>query len=219
MSDKTLNIETVTEKEIASIQGISVKKAREIVAIRDANVTKRVFQGNEIQFSEEYEPSRMRRVHLGKHDQYGHSDTDLSLGKEDSKPTSHFTLRESAIEATLEKIINNQRSVDKKFETFSDEVKRDNREVHTSLQTMRREVKLDVDESLKNFRENIQLEIQEVKKEMQHMREITEKTSEEFNSLKLEMKTDFEIFKDDINKDVKTFKMILVSIMMVWRKL
>ena len=45
-----------------------------------------------------------------------------------------------------------------------------------------------------------------MKKETQQMREITEKTSEHFNSLKLEMKTDFEIFKDDINKDVKTFK-------------
>ena len=37
MSEKTLNIETATEKEIASFQGISVKKAREIVAFRDTN--------------------------------------------------------------------------------------------------------------------------------------------------------------------------------------
>ena len=63
MSEKTLNIETTTEKEIASIQCISVKKAKEIIALRDANggkftesdfkavkissgVTKRICQGN-----------------------------------------------------------------------------------------------------------------------------------------------------------------------------
>ena len=70
----------------------------------------------------------------------------------------------------------------------------------------RKEVKLDVDESLKSFRENIQLDIQEVKKETQRMREITKKTSEDFNSLKLEMKTDFESFINDTIEDVKTFK-------------
>ena len=130
----------------------------------------------------------------------------MSQGNEDLKPTSHFSLRESAIEATLEKIINNQRRADKKFEIFSDEVKSNIRDVRTSLETFSNEIKLDVDESLRNFIENIQLNIQEVKKETQQMREITEKTSDDFNSLKLEMKTDFEIFKDDINKDVKTFK-------------
>ena len=89
---------------------------------------------------------------------------------------------------------------------FSDEVNSDIRDDRISLETFEKEVKLDVDESLRNFRENIQLEIQEVKKETQQMREITKKASEDFNSLKLEMKTDFEILKDDTLKDVKTFK-------------
>ena len=40
---------------------------------------------------------------FGKHEQYGDSDTDLPQGKEYSESTSHFTLRESAIEATLQK--------------------------------------------------------------------------------------------------------------------
>ena len=38
------------------------------------------------------------------------------------------------------------------------------------------------------------------------MQEVTKKTSEDLNSLKLEMKTDFEFFKDDTIKDVETFK-------------
>ena len=94
-----------------------------------SGVTKRIFQGNEIQFLEECEPSPDAKDAFGKHDQYGDSDTDFSQGKEDSRPTSHFTLRESAIEATLEKIINNQRRADKKFLIFSDEVKSDIRDV------------------------------------------------------------------------------------------
>ena len=83
-----------------------------------SGITKRIFQGNEIQFLVECEPPPDAKGAFGRREQYGDSDTDLSQGKECSKLMSHFTLRESAIEATLEKIIYNQRSEDKEFEFF-----------------------------------------------------------------------------------------------------
>ena len=43
-----------------------------------SGVTKRIFQGNEIQFLEECEPSQDTKGAFGKHEQYGYSDTDLS---------------------------------------------------------------------------------------------------------------------------------------------
>ena len=63
---------------------------------------KRIFQGNEIQFLEECEPLLGAKGAVEKHEQYWGSGTDLSQGKEYSKP-SHFTLMDSAIEATLKK--------------------------------------------------------------------------------------------------------------------
>ena len=74
MASKQLNVETATVQDLASVPGISGKKAKEIVGVRDGNggkftesdfrslrinaaVVKRILQGHEIQFSQECKPA------------------------------------------------------------------------------------------------------------------------------------------------------------------